>query len=91
MAVKITLHGANIARSGQHEVRARGNAGPICPLARQLIAGGCDPTARVHVYRGETLCFTPASLRWWADRQCRESDALEPRFYEYQEFWGVNQ
>ncbi len=85
----ITLHGSNVARCEGHEVKARGMAGPICSLAREMVDRGYDPNRPVRVYRGDTVCFSTVSLGWWAKKQCRESKELEPKFYKYQEFWGA--
>jgi hypothetical protein len=83
---RIQLHGTNRATCDDHEAKGRGMSGPICPLARAMIAAGCDPEELVEVYRGETMCFDAVPLRQWADRQCRESFSQSARFYDYTPF-----
>ena len=72
-SVEVTLHGSDTARARGLEVKGRGNAGPICPLARNLIAAGVDASTPMHVTRdGVDVFASDLPVSWWAGRQCRE-------------------
>lgn len=73
--ITFTLHGTNIARCGDEEVKARGYGGPIGPLARLMIERGKNPFADVVVKRGETVCFRVHPLIFWASHHCAMSEA----------------
>lgn len=55
----------------------------LCAEARRLIASGADPDAIVHAHRGETLCFEPRPLRFWAERMVVEGDRHSAQFTRY--------
>lgn len=81
---RITLHKHNIARFGNVEVKARGMAGPIGPLARKLIdEGHAKPFDDFEVYRGDTLCFHARALIHWASVHTTESESLSVRTAVY--------
>lgn len=60
----------------------------LCAHCRDLIAEGHDPDTLVEVVRGETICFTPATLRFWAGRSVSESDYQSIRFTAFRPFRG---
>ena len=71
--IRIDLHDIGVARSNGIEVKARGMSGSIGPLARRLITERLGkPFDNVMIYRGDTLCFNPAPLIWWASTQTSE-------------------
>lgn len=78
--IRITLHGTDTARACGIEAKGRGMAGPIGPLCRCLIKERrANPFDDVVIYRGETLCFHPAPLIWWASMHTSESAAMSAR------------
>jgi len=76
----IILHGTDAARACGIEVKGRGMAGPIGPLCRRLIEERrAKPFNNVMIYRGETLCFHPAPLIWWASMHTSEGASSSVR------------
>jgi hypothetical protein len=72
--IRIDLHSIGVASAKGIEVKARGMSGAIGPLARRLLTDRlAKPFEDVMIYRGDTLCFNPAPLIWWASMQTSES------------------
>ena len=78
--IRVTLHDTDKARACGIEVKGRGMAGPIGTLCRRLIEDRrAKPFDDVMIYRGETLCFHPAPLIWWASMHTSESATASAR------------
>ena len=78
--IRVTLRDTDKARACGIEVKGRGMAGPIGPLCRRLIEERrAKPFDDVMIYRGETLCFHPAPLIWWASMHASESATTSVR------------
>ena len=58
----------------------------LCAHCRDLIAEGSDPDTLVEAVREGTICFTPATLRFWAERSVSESDYQSIRFTAFRPF-----
>lgn len=71
MIVRIELDDDG-AHSGGFSENSRN--GPICKLARTLMASGTPGDAMAEIYRGETLCFKPAPIGSWAKLTVSETD-----------------
>jgi hypothetical protein len=72
--IRIDLLSIGVASANGIEVKARGMSGAIGPLARRLLTDRlAKPFEDVMIYRGDTLCFNPAPLIWWASMQTSES------------------
>lgn len=72
--IRIDLPSIGVATANGIEVKARGMSGAIGPLARRLLTERLGkPFDDVMIYRGDTLCFNPAPLIWWAATQTSES------------------
>ncbi len=59
-------------------------AGPICGLARKLLARGVDPARHLSIWRGETKCFHDVPVGRWAELTVEEGS--EPVFRRYKPF-----
>lgn len=55
----------------------------LCGEARRLVREGVSPAALVYAWRGETLCFTPKPLGWWAAHTVQETDTRSARLVRY--------
>ena len=82
MTLRINLSGSDTATCSDLTVKSAKS--PICSMARKLIKSGVDGSTAVLVYRGETICFKPATVSEWADRSVSEPDAGSPKFSKYQ-------
>lgn len=58
----------------------------LCAHCRTLIAEGQDPATPIEAVRGETICFAPRPIRFWADRTVSESDRQSLRFTRFRPF-----
>lgn len=48
--------------------------GVLPSVCRKLIAEGVDPETLIEVYRGDTKCFDPMAVGYWADKTYSEGD-----------------
>ena len=71
--IRIDINGTDGAAACGRVVRSA--KGPICTLARQLIADGYASHDITEVYRGHMRVFRNVPLSWWAERTVREGDA----------------
>lgn len=58
----------------------------LCAFCRNLVDDGADPDQLIEFYRGDTNCFTPTSIGWFADRQVQENASSGARFRRFREF-----
>ena len=58
----------------------------ICSHCRTLIAEGHDPDTLIEAVRGETICFAPRPIQFWADRTVSESDRQSARLTKFRPF-----
>ena len=70
--LRFDLSGTETATCG--DMTATTSKGPICRLARDMIAAGHGGASIVEVWRGETRCFQPMRLSDWAHWTYREGD-----------------
>ena len=82
--ITVTLTGTDTATCRDITIKGRGGKSPMNKLARTLISNGADPEAETIVKRGDTVCFDPLPLRWWADHIAQEGDRSSVRFVKYQ-------
>lgn len=82
--IKIELTGPYTAETDGISVTNRN--GPICKLARKMIAAGHDPASKCEVWMDGVLSFSAAALQWWADRTTAETDRQSVRFAKHVPF-----
>lgn len=58
----------------------------LCAHCRTLLAEGHDPDTLVEAVRGETICFVPKPLQFWANLSVIESDYKSARFTRFRPF-----
>lgn len=91
--IEIKLTGSNEASSCGISMSGRGMGSPLCKLARRLIDDGYAAHDIALIKRGETLCFTPAMLSFWAERDVTEGMDYSARFTKHKpmssEVWGA--
>ena len=84
--IHINLSGTDTASACGIKVKARGASSPIPKLCRALIADGYAAHDIAVIKRGETTCFEPVALDWWANRDVTEGDAYSSRFTKHRPF-----
>ena len=84
--MRIELSGTDTAFIGDLHVTASAKKGPVCLLARQLVANGHSPDTPVEVYRNGTPVFAPAPLSHYANYDVTESDSTGLKRKPYVEF-----
>ena len=84
--IYITLTGTSTASGCGHTIKTSGKASPLPKLARQLIQDGYAAHDITEVKRGDTVCFMPTSLGWWAVRDIVEGDAHPVRVQKHKPF-----
>ena len=84
--IYITLTGTSTATGCGHTIKTSGKASPLPKLARQLIQDGYASHDITEVKRGDTVCFMPTSLGWWAARDIVEGDAHSVRVQKHRPF-----
>lgn len=86
--IYITLTGTSTASGRGHTIKTSGKASPLPKLARQLIHDGYAAHDITEVKRGNTVCFIPTSLGWWAERDIVEGDAHSVRVQKHRPFYA---
>ena len=69
----------------EHRIETRG---PLCSLARKLIAEGADRSDRlVALESGKPVLG--GGVGWFADRRIRETEKIGPRYVKWTPFPGI--
>lgn len=76
-----TLTGSDTATCGDHSVTTQKR--PICKLARVMLSVGYSPYDLVIVMRGEEMCFTPATVAYWAGKAVSETDRTSAKLIDW--------
>lgn len=90
--IRIELSGMNQAAACGHVIKGKGYQSPLGKLARQLVDDGYASHDIAMIYRGDTLCFNPCRLSYWAEHDATEGDNYSARITKHKPFsadvWG---
>lgn len=85
--MRIELSGTDTASFGHLSVTH--TKGPVCKLARKMVASGINECMEVSVYRDGVECFSSTPLRKWASMSVSEGDGQCAKFVPYVPFAGI--